>query len=371
LSVNFLCKCSPVQDLRLPLIGCYPSHSESLSTSRESPHPNSPAPLPKMPKKLSLYQLIPNREMKLPGNKVVLGREDLDEIVLQAIRAAVLDGSLSCGKGRQYFYDLFGHVQRHLGLRTHSRDLYWDTVAQSWTKSSGISLHPVFVEDIVLAITIAERKWQGERTVTSPFLDRVRGVNEYFRVHEAHSDEAAEFREKLRIKREQALVTIESSRPKIVLPTIPWQEQLGHGYVQPPPADPQVPVDNPLSMTLEPAGPDEQMPDSFSMQDEEKPKKKRKNNPGLKQRQKNMRRKERERKEREDQDKSQATTTAAEIHPNPFASLTLALRPAAGVKRGPDGDSEDEPPLKRLKTMTLVVRGGRPETQPMGESSDE
>jgi hypothetical protein len=47
--------------------------------------------------------------------------------------------------------------------------------------------------------------------------------------------------------------------------------------------------------------------------------------------------------------------TTAQLHPNPFTSFLLAPKPVAGVKRGPHGDSEDEPPLKRLTTTTLTI----------------
>lgn len=37
------------------------------------------------PKRLKLVELIPNVELELPGNHVLLGREDRDEFIIQAL----------------------------------------------------------------------------------------------------------------------------------------------------------------------------------------------------------------------------------------------------------------------------------------------
>lgn len=146
-------------------------------------------------KPFALHQLIPNAGLKFPGNHIILGRQDRDDAVLKGVRRAVRGGNPTRAEGRRLFADLIDHAERCLPLRSiqrHSRANYWRVLAERWEESSGVCLLAEDVRDILLAILRAERQFTGPKTDSLWFPTKVRAINEYLRVNESSSDEAAE-----------------------------------------------------------------------------------------------------------------------------------------------------------------------------------
>ncbi|OIW25367.1 hypothetical protein CONLIGDRAFT_648400 [Coniochaeta ligniaria NRRL 30616] len=141
----------------------------------------------------TLYQLIPKRELKLPQSHIVLGRIKADHEVVDAICLAV-GGNPTTGDAGAIFEKLFEQVVLYLSRRqTHGRTNFWRAVQDGWQSTSGVVLHVTTIRELVLAITLAERKWDGTRSSNArEFLRYVRMANDFFRQLERESDEAME-----------------------------------------------------------------------------------------------------------------------------------------------------------------------------------
>ncbi|KAH8902144.1 hypothetical protein BR93DRAFT_932560 [Coniochaeta sp. PMI_546] len=143
-------------------------------------------------RRLRLYQLIPKRELKLPRNHIVLSTKE-DQRIEDAICRAV-GGHPTTADAGGIFENLFEQVAFHLRKRpTHGRVGFWRDVTTGWEEIAGVVLDVAEVRRLVLAITLAERRWPGLKSSdTLSFLTNVRVANEFFRLFEAGSDEAVE-----------------------------------------------------------------------------------------------------------------------------------------------------------------------------------
>lgn len=143
-------------------------------------------------RRLRLYQLLPKRELKFPRNHIVLSTKE-DQRIEDAICRAVGGHSTTADAGG-IFENLFEQVAFHLRKRlTHGRIEFWRDVTTGWEEIAGVVLDVAEVRRLVLAITLAERRWPGHRSSdTLSFLTNVRVANEFFRLFEAGSDEAVE-----------------------------------------------------------------------------------------------------------------------------------------------------------------------------------
>lgn len=144
-------------------------------------------------KRLTLFELVPKQELRFPGSHFILGTKEEDAPIVKAMRSAVRGGYPTKSEGAWLLIELFQQVHTNLPKRRVSRDMFWQDVAGKWQEVSDVDLLPVEVRDLVLAISLAERRWAGLKSPEpTTFLYMVRKVNDYLRDHEPDSDEAVE-----------------------------------------------------------------------------------------------------------------------------------------------------------------------------------
>ncbi|KAB5583233.1 hypothetical protein GE09DRAFT_1050102 [Coniochaeta sp. 2T2.1] len=143
-------------------------------------------------KSMTLYQLIPRKELKLSASHYIINKHQ-DQLVVDALTRAQY-GYCTHRQAARLFEKLFEHVNIYRSKRhTMGRGVYWYKVTEAWEESNQVQLDEDVVRALVLAITLAERRWAGEKSVdTHPFLHNVRLMNDYFVRFEYHSDEAHE-----------------------------------------------------------------------------------------------------------------------------------------------------------------------------------
>ncbi|KAB5566698.1 hypothetical protein GE09DRAFT_1056201 [Coniochaeta sp. 2T2.1] len=138
-------------------------------------------------KSMTLYQLIPIRELKFSASHYVISKHQ-DQLVVDAL-TRTLYGHPTEREAAYLFERLFEHVYVYRGRRLNmGRRVFWHKVTEAWEEAD-----EDVVRALVLVIILAERRWPGAKSAeTHPFLRNLRLVNDYFVRSEYHSDEAHE-----------------------------------------------------------------------------------------------------------------------------------------------------------------------------------
>lgn len=168
----------------------------------------------------TLYQLLPKRELKLHRGHILLGSTKQDHHIVKAFCKAI-HRIPTPADGAAIFEDLFERVAFHLTKRlTHGRMHFWYDVTEGWEQKAGVILTPDDVRRLVLKITLAERRWEGEKcSAARNFLTYVRVANDSFRQHEPDSDEAVELLAEIEAMKRARNVFAQMPTEKI-----PWTE---------------------------------------------------------------------------------------------------------------------------------------------------
>lgn len=168
----------------------------------------------------TLYQLLPKRELKLRHDQILLGSIKADHHIVEAFCKAIRRIPTPADGGA-IFEDLFERVAFHLTKRpTHGRTRFWHIVTEGWEEKTGVDLLPDDVRRLVLTITLAERRWEGEKGSTARnFLTYVRVANDFFRQREPDSDEAVEL-----LAEKEAMKHARTVFARMPTEKIPWTE---------------------------------------------------------------------------------------------------------------------------------------------------
>jgi hypothetical protein len=173
--------------------------------------------------------MIPKRGLKFPSSHKVLpgkgGAERELEIAKEIRRSQAAPFGITAGQAALLFLGLFERCAELLPRRaTEGRNLYWQDVADNWEKKENVGLDSKDVRDLALAILRAERNHgRDEPVLITPFLQHVRYVNDFLRVNEADSDEAAEVWEEEWYWTAHTMTNVFQKAP---YEKIPWQTVL-------------------------------------------------------------------------------------------------------------------------------------------------
>jgi len=128
---------------------------------------------------LTLYQLVPKRELKFPHGHIILNSKEADIRVAKAMRKAA-GRNLTTGDGGYIFEKLFERVVYYLpGRLIFCRITFWRDIAAGWELDTGIVLDVHDVRDLVLAVMRVERRWSRKtETGIQKFLQSVQ-ANKY------------------------------------------------------------------------------------------------------------------------------------------------------------------------------------------------